>query len=359
MKKGIRTVAIALLAIFVVSVGSVSAMFYVQSPETKAERIVDLAEDASERVGDFIDLVVSNLTVLEMIETAGLTEEFEGNVTLYNEGLENVTNADTCLAAEDYEGAIANATEALSIFREVYRSIHVILYNSDVKIGPLLDVDWVEEAIERSLEKVEELKALISTETPIYSNLIEAEELLNITRDELLPDNIDDAKANLREATILISEVCQYLKEVAQELNPQRIRDYCEEAYQYRYRFRERFGQAQDEGFDVDGFLQGFGYQNEDDFMARFQEMIQNAETIGNIEDVIEDLEEIGSLIREMDQNLIQEMEQHRARYGQEETGSGFGGFGQESSGGMYGQEGSGGYGRSSSSGQPGFRGGQ
>jgi len=269
--------------------------------------------------------------------------------------LENVTNAYACLAAEDYEGAIANATEALSIFREVYRSIHIILYNSDVKIGQLVDVDELEEAIERSLERVEELQALISADAPIYSNLIEAKELLTEAKDELLPDNIEDAKANLREANILISEVCQYLKQVAQELNPSRIRDYCEKAEQYRYRLGERFGQARTEGFDVTGFLQTYGYQNEDDFMARFQEMIENAKGTEDIEDVLEDLEEIGRLIREMDEALTQEMGRHRAGYGQGATGSG---FGQEGSGSGYGQYGEG-YGGSDGSGQTGFGGGQ
>ena len=354
MNKRIRIATIASLVLLLVSIGSVSAIFSGQNPETRADRIVEIAGDASQKVGDLIDLVLANATAVDMIETAGLTEDFDGNVTLYDEGRDNVTNAYTCLAAEDYEGAIANATEALSIFREVYRSIHVILCNSDVKIGQLVDVDELEEAIERSLERVEELQALISAVATIYSNLIDAEELLTQAKD-LLPDSIEDAKTNLREANILISEVCQYLKEVAQELNPQRIRDYCETAYQYRERFRGGFEQAETEGFDVNGFLQTYGYQNEDDFMARFQEMIENAKGTEDIEDVLEDLEEIGRLIREMDGNLTQEMGHHRAQHGQQATGSG---FGQEGSGSGYGQNG-GSYGGSSGSGQMGFGGGQ
>jgi len=243
----------------------------------------------------------------------------------------------------------------LSIFREVYRSIHIILYNSDVKIGQLVDVDELEEAIERSLERVEELQALISAVATIYSNLIDAEELLTQAKD-LLPDSIEDAKANLREANRLISEVCQYLKEVAQELNPSRIRDYCEEAEQYGDRFRYRFRSAWDEGFDVNGFLQTYGYQDEDDFMARFQEMIENAKGIEDIEDVLEDLEEIGRTIREIDGGLTQEMGRHRAGHEQEEAGSG---SGQEGSSGGYGQSGGSGYGGSGGSGQTGYGGGQ
>jgi hypothetical protein len=332
-----------------VSAGSVSAMLYGQSPETRAERIVELADKAEQRVGNFIELVYESDAASDVIENA----DFVGNVTLYDEGSENVTNAHACLASEDYEGATANATEALSIFREVYRSIHVILFNSDVKIGPLVDVDVLEEAIDRSLERVGELKALIATQAGIYDKLIEAEDLLTTAKDELLPDNIEGAKTNLREANILISEVCQYLRQVARELNPSRIRGYLDEAYRYRYRFRERFRQAQDEGFDVNGFLQGFGYQNEEEFMNRFQEMIENAQGSEDVEDVLEDLEEIGRLIREMNGNLTQEMGRYREHYGQEATGSGFGGFGQESSDGGQGQYGS--YGVNTGSGQMGF----
>ena len=76
--------------------------------------------------------------------------------------------------------------------------------------------------------------------------------------------------------------------------------------------------------------------------MARFNEMIEQAK---GTED-IEDLEEIGRTIREMDGNLTEEMARHRARHGQEATGSGYG-------------QNAGGYGGSSSSGQPGFGGGQ
>ena len=355
MNKRIRIATIASLVLLLISASSVSAIFNGQDPETRANRIVEIAEDASQIVGDLIDLVYANLTALDMIDDAELTVELEDNVTLYDEGLENVTNAYACLDAEDYEGAIANATEALSIFREVYRSIHVILYNSDVKIGQLVDVDELEEAIERSLERITELKELISPDAFIYSNLIEAEGLLTEAND-LLPDSIEDAKANLREANILISEVCQYLKQVAQELNPSRIRDYCEKAESYRDRLRDRFRGAWDEGFDVNGFLQTYGYQNEDDFMARFQEMIENARGTEDLDDVLEDLDEIGRTIREMDGNLTYEVGQYRARNGQQATGNG---SGQEGSGSGYGQNGGGYGGSGSGSGQMGYGGGQ
>ena len=51
--------------------------------------------------------------------------------------------------------------------------------------------------------------------------------------------------------------------------------------------------------------------------MTRFQEMIENAK---GTED-IEDLEEIGELIRDMGNNFEECMDRHRARHGQDGMG--------------------------------------
>jgi hypothetical protein len=90
-----------------------------------------------------------------------------GNVTLYGEEMDNVSNAIAALGVDDFEGAIPNAIDALRIFREVFISIQIKLNNYDIKIGPLVDVDALEEAILLSIERVEDLEALISSEAPI------------------------------------------------------------------------------------------------------------------------------------------------------------------------------------------------
>jgi len=344
-----------------------SAYFSSQNVETKAERMVEIADAALEKVIALVDTAESNDTIWVLITDAGLDGDFYGNVSLVleegtplgsrttetvavsgegwvylNASKEALLVAET---AEEYQAVIDYAREALTIFRDVYRAINVILVDVGVEIEQPLQAEVIQEAIDRSQTRVDELKALISAEAPIYQNLIDAEGNLTEAMG-FLPDNVEDAKSSLRKANVLISEVCQYLKEVAQELNPQRIRDYCENAYQYRERFRGGFEQAETEGFDVNGFLQGFGYQNEDDFMTRFQEMIQNAEGTEDLEDVLEDLNEIGRTIREMDQGFTTEMGHYRAQHGHAESGSGFG-------------QNMGGYGGSGGSGQMGFGGGQ
>jgi uncharacterized membrane protein YccC len=104
------------------------------------------------------------------------------------------------------------------------------------------------------------------------------------------------AKDSLREANTLISQVCQDLKAIAQELNPSRIRGYLNEAYRFRERFRERFGQAWNEEIDVDKFLQASGYQYEEEFMAYFQQIIEKAQGSTNIKEAIQNLNNLGQM---------------------------------------------------------------
>ena len=353
MNKRIRIATIASLVLLLISIGSVSAVLGGQSPETKADRIVEIAGEAQDRVMDLVALVEADADAMQLINDAGLIVQFNDNVSLCVEdgtGWTYLDEANTALVAEEYEEAIESAKEALAIFRDVLRSIYVILFDSGVETGELLDSLALQEAIERSLDRIAQLRDILK-EAEITIKLDDAELLLNEAKDSLEDDKIEDAADNLRAANILISEVCQYLREVAQELNPSRIRDFCDEAGQYRDRFRDRFRGAWEEGFDVNGFLQTQGYQNEDDFMGRFQEMIENAQ---GTED-IEDLEELGRLIRQMDQGLTQEVGHYRASHGQEVTGSG---FGQEGSGSIYGRYG-GGNTESVGSGQMGFGSGQ
>jgi hypothetical protein len=259
-----------------------------------------------------------------------LDGQFYGNVSLCVEAgttvggeiaTENGTGwtyldaANQSLLAGEYEAAIGNATEALTVFRDVLRSIHVILWDAGVEMGQLVAPQVISDAIDRSLDRIAQLRALLADEDAL-AKLDDAEDLLNEAKGLLLADEVEAAKDSLKEANVLISQVCQYLKQVAEELNPFRIRGFLDDACRYRERFRERFGQAWNEDFDVNGFLQTFGYQNEEDFMNRFQEMIENAQGAENIQDAIKDLQEVGQTIRGMDSAFTQAFGHHRAQHG-------------------------------------------
>jgi len=330
MTKTSRIAVLMILVAVIAMAAPASAYFSSQSLETKAERVVEIADGARDSVFDLVDIVEADTTAMDLILDAGLDGQFYGNVSLCVEAgttvggevtTENGTGwtyldaANQSLLAGEYEDAIDNAREALTVFRDVLRSIHAILWDAGVETGQLVAPQVISDAIERSLDRIAELRALLADED-VLSKLDDAEDLLNEAKGLLLADEVEAAKDSLKEANDLISQVCQYLKQVAEELNPSRIRGYLDDACRYRERFRERFGQAWNEDFDVNGFLQAFGYQNEEYFMNRFQQMIENAQGAENIEHAIQDLQEIGRTIREMDNAFTQEIGRYRAQHG-------------------------------------------
>ena len=343
MKTG--KLAILMILVTVIAMAApASAYITSQNIETKAERMVEIADQAQDTVMDLVARVEANATVMQLIKDADLDEQFYDNVSLCvkagtivngkavpedGEGWTYLNDANNSLMAGDYEGAIDNAREALAIFRDVLRSINDILVDADVKTEQLLDTKVIQEAIDRSIHRIEQLRALLADEE-LLGNLTDAENLLNEAQDLLDAGEIKDATEKLIEANSIITYVCQELKEIDQELNPGRVTRYLNEAKQYKERFRERFGHAWDEEVDVSGFLQTRGYQNEEEFMNRFQEMIENAQGSEDIEDAIQSLKDIGRMIRGMDQALTHEVNNQRAHHGQQEaaSGSGFGNMG-------------------------------
>lgn len=317
-----RIAVLILLATIIASIAPVSAIFYAQgqNQESTAEKFVELADKAGQKVKDLIDLVYANETALQTIGDAGLLDELEGNVTLYYEGAENVTNAYDALAVEDYEGAIANATEALSVFREVFSSIHIILCNSGLQKGHLVDSQGLLEAIRRAIEKIERLREILpENATEAVELLDQAETYLNmdLAITLLLEGKVSEVVYNLAQANHLIVQVYQYLKEQAEITNTIRICNYLQICERHRERLREKFRFAANEGINVTDVLESLGYQNENEFMQTLENMIQTAQ--GKTEDlnnVIQDLEAISQAIREMDQALTQEMNQHQERHG-------------------------------------------
>jgi tetratricopeptide (TPR) repeat protein len=337
-----KTSKIAILAILVtviVMAAPASAYVMSQNIETKAERMVEIADGARETVMDLAALVEDNTTAKQLILDADLDEDFYGNVSLCvkdgtmlngtevtgdGEGWAYLDAANTSLLAGDYKDAIENAREALAIFRDVLRSINNILYDAGIETEQILDAQVLQEAIDRSMDRIEQLRALLADEE-LLGNLTDAEDLLNETQDLLDSDEIEDAKDALIEANSIISDVCRQLKEIAQDLNPGRIERYLGNAHRYKERFRERFGHAWDEEIDVEEFLNALGYENEEAFMAQFQEMIENAQGAEDVKEAIQSLKEIGQMIRNMDSALTQEFGRHRGEQGQNMPGNGNG----------------------------------
>ena len=325
----------ALLVSVAMITAPVSAIFgQGQVQATSAEKLVELAERAEQQVNNLIDLVYANETILDAIEAVGLLGELADNVTLYYEGVDNLTIAQETLSLEDYDGAVYYATEAFSIFREVFSSIYVILEDAGFHMGKIIDNQGLLEAITRQLQTIDRLRQLLPEDTPdeIVQLLDDAEALLDIEEAKalLLEGKATEVRDTLQEAKELISQVYVYLKEHAEGLNAWRIDGYCERV---RERIRERFRNGNQLGIDFTDVLEAFGFQSENQFMETLEEMIQTAKgKKGEFRNALQDLNDIGQMVQDMDQALAQKMNQYQNGYG---SGNG-------NTGGNYGQGGNG-----------------
>jgi len=204
-----------LLATVIMAMVPSSGMVYADDQsqeERKAEKLVELAEGAQKRVDNLIRLIFANVTANETITNFGLMDDLIANVTLFKEGLGNLTKAYDALEAEDYQGAIANATDALGIFREVFRAIHVILDQSGVSKGKLVDAQGLIQAMQRALERIERLREILPEDAEEALELLKtAEQCLNITaaRAWLLEGRVNETAHNLTQANKLIAQAHQ------------------------------------------------------------------------------------------------------------------------------------------------------
>jgi tetratricopeptide (TPR) repeat protein len=330
MVKTSKIAIVVILAAIIVMAAPVSAaMFHGQSESDRAEKIVELADKAGQKVEDLIALVYANDTILEIIENATLLDELEGNVTLYDEGVANVTAAYDALEAEDYENAVGNATEALSIFREVLGSIHFIMQESGVARGDIMEGQGLLTAMERALERIEKLREILDNIDPedvSEEDIQEALDLLNeaeayLNKDAaiqwLLDGNVTETAYNLTQANHLISDAHQILKDLAKEANPRRLNNFLEKMTRTRERLTERLQYAGGEGVDVNGVLNQMGYENMTEFEQALQEMASNAKNADDIKDALKELKELGQTIRGIDKELTQQMHQHGQQSGQ------------------------------------------
>jgi hypothetical protein len=325
-----RIAALALLVSVIMAVAPTSAIFgQAQVQATAAEELVELADRAEQQVKNLIDLVYANDTTLQRIEDAGFLNELEGNVTLYNQGVENLTQAHAALEIEDYEGAADYATEAMSVFREVFSSIHIILDKAGIQKGQLTDSQGLLGAVTRTLEKAEYLRQILpENATDALQLLDQVEGYLNIdeARALLLEGKTSEVISNLDQAKQLISQVYQYLKQQGEDSDVWRIYNYCEKSQE---RIRERFRYGSDNGINFTSALESQGHQSENEFMQALQNMIQTAQgKADNIQDAMRDLEAIGQMVQQMDQALTQEINRYQNQYGMGGSGGSGGNLG-------------------------------
>lgn len=332
MGKKSRVFLLAIFAIALITIAPASALFAGQNQplDLTAKKIVEIAQAAEAQVKDLIDSIYADDEALQKIAEADLTDNLEHNVALHQEGVEWLTLAEQAYENAEYNEAVADAKEALRTFRQVFKSVNLILQDVSLRTEQQLDAVSLVEAINRALNKIAKLREILPSDAIDQIEMLDqAEDLLNIEAQNLiLEGKLSEAQDLLSQANQLITQVYQYLKFEAEECNTDRIYGYLQGAAQSRERIRERFGSAGTEGVDVTSVLNSLGYQNEEEFMQALQNNIQNAQgEIGNLDSVIQELNAINQAIQQMDQTLTQEINRHREQgqngNGNSEAGSG------------------------------------
>jgi len=337
-----RSIAVlVLMATVIMAIVPYSGMVYGQNPsqeedkeERKAEKLVEMADRAGQRVDNLIRLIFANETANKTITDAGLMDELEGNVTLFNEGVGSLTKAHNAFEVGDYQGAIANATDALRIFCEVFKAIHYIMEQAGVAKGRLIDAQGLIQAMQRALERIERLREIIEAMPEDYEEALEllntAEQCLNITaaRAWLLEGRVNETAHNLTQGNRLIAEARQYIKRKAKEMNTIRINNYLRGAEQATERIVKRLELASRKGLNVTAILESLGFANETEFREFLENMTKNArEKIEEIRKAIEDLKAIGETLRGIDHALARQVQyEHQGNgNGQGNNGNGHG----------------------------------
>ncbi|MCW4028783.1 MAG: hypothetical protein NWE92_03960 [Candidatus Bathyarchaeota archaeon] len=271
------------------------------------EKMVQLAEQTSNQIQNLITKVYADEEAQEKIENASLTQQFEANVTIYqNEGLSKLSAAQEALANSNYDSAADSAREALSVFREVYRSLQQILETAGVQDNSALNNQELLDAINRELLRVETLQNLLP------ANATQERLTLETSKDKLLEaqtalqeGKYSQAQTLYLEAKQDITQIYQYLKTQAEESNMWRLSRYCESLQQ---RIQERFQYGSQNGVNFDATLQSLGYQSESQFMQALQNIIQNAQSQSDIKKAIEECTTVGQMVQQMEQALNQEI---------------------------------------------------
>ena len=199
MLKKTKVAAIAILASIILATTPAMLLAQGQIQTAPSQQMVTLAQRAAQQVQNLIDMINADQDALTQIETVGLTDEFNENVSLFETGLGNLEVAQTALANSEYQDAVDSAVEALSVFREVYSSIHVILQAADLQKGDLIENQGLLEAITRQLQRIDRLREILPDGAPQeISDLLDgAQELLNEAKTSLLDGDVAAARISV------------------------------------------------------------------------------------------------------------------------------------------------------------------
>ncbi len=303
-----KAMALSLLVILLCSMLTTLLFVNGQVNITVEENTVKLAEQAGNRIQNLITAVYADENATAKIQNASLTQQFEGNVTLFQkDGLDQLTAAQEALANSNYDIAADSALQALAIFRQVYSSLQAILETAGLQDNSSINNQALIDAINRELQRMNTIQNLLATDAPqeIITLLETANSTLLRAKAALQDDKYAEAQTLYLEANQNIIQIYEYLKTQAEESNTWRLSGYCERLQQ---RIQERFRYGSENGINFAAPLQSLGYQSENQFMQALQNRIQDAQSQSDIKNAIQECLTIDQMVQQMEQALNQEI---------------------------------------------------
>jgi hypothetical protein len=323
----IKTAALALVLLAIILFPAAVTLADAQTSHPVEAQLVLMAQNAADQIQNQITHAYAEPNATQKIQTAHLTDQFEGNLTLYQEdGLAKLSKAQQALNNGQYTSASDSALGALEVFRNVYGSLQSILQAAGITSQAALSNQEIADAITSEMQRDGALSQILPTNTS--QNTLD---LLNRANQTLLTAQIlaqngetDAAQTEYLRAKQDITRIYQDLKTQAQQSNSWRLGVYCQTLQQ---QIQERFAYGKQNGIDFSGALAAKGYQSEAQFMAALQTRIQNAQTQGDLQDAVAECQVISQMVQQMEQALNQEISMQQQ--GQTNTGgSGVGGDG-------------------------------
>ena len=315
---------ISLIILLSVSPGVLFVQGQVQG--TLAQKMVIIAEKATQQVQSLIDNVQLIQNAEETIEAVGLGGEYRANVTLFEtESKTNLEEAHFALESGNYEGAVDYAFASLRISRETYILIRFIIQEAGLTNNELSENQGLLDSIDRQLEEIDRLQEILPDTAPqeILDYLSNAQAVLDDAKLSLISDDSSSAKTMLIEAEKDIQKVFDYLKQQAEESTQIRLSDYCQKLQQ---RVQERLRYGANQGVDLTSTLQSLGYESEAQFMAILQNRIQAAQGEQSFQVTLQECEQISMMVQQMEQAVNQQVNQYQGQNGPTSSGAGNGG---------------------------------
>ncbi len=252
--KGKRTITVLLILLALVPT-SLSFALNEEKEEKKIEKFIELAERARDKTETLINITYENETAMGIIDDdIDLYDAFMANVSLFDDAVQNITYARENLAVGDYESAIANVTYALEAFRDIFKAIHIILRDSGLAKGELIDAQGLIQAMKRALERIDTLEEIEGLPEEAGLLLEEARLYLNISAaiEDLQLGKVNQTAHNKTQANKLISEAHRIFKKTAGELNAKRMEKYLRTIENLYDRLLRQVEKAIDQGLGAD-----------------------------------------------------------------------------------------------------------